>query len=327
LSSAEDGPADSDIQNAAERAQELALKGELDQGIALLDKTLASDPANEEARALLVSLTQTRAFQLAMSDRKAANALFLKSAAAARMIGAEMEQLPPPLEEFVANAIYNEACAHAVEGNPEKALTSLGESLRRGFRDVELAATDSDFESLREMPEYQNLLAEAREKMKVRYREDARKQLAQNTPFDFSFSLPDVDGNVVSLSDYSGKVVIVDFWGTWCPPCRQEIPHFVELHKKYQDQGVEIIGLNYERVDEAEVNDTITRFVQDHGISYPCLIGDEATREKIPGFQGFPTTLFIDQTGAVRMKVVGYHPYGELEAVVLELLADASAET
>jgi thiol-disulfide isomerase/thioredoxin len=125
----------------------------------------------------------------------------------------------------------------------------------------------------------------------------------------------------VKLADYQGKLVIVDIWGTWCPPCRQEIPHFVQLKKDFPDD-LDIVGVNYEHGDPEEAVPKIVDFVKETGINYTCVIGDDATREQIPEFRGFPTTLFVDRTGKVRLKVVGYHPYDKLRTYIDALLAE-----
>ena len=116
--------------------------------------------------------------------------------------------------------------------------------------------------------------------------------------------------------------MIVDVWGTWCPPCREEIPSFIALYKRFHDKGLEIVGLNYERVEPKDVKKTIQSYLEANKVPYPCLIGDEPTQEQIPDFQGFPTTLFLDRAGKVRLKVVGLHSPAYLEAIVATLLEE-----
>jgi thiol-disulfide isomerase/thioredoxin len=155
----------------------------------------------------------------------------------------------------------------------------------------------------------------------------ARQLLKENKTFPFDFTLPNVDGKKVSLADFRGKVVIVDFWGTWCPPCRQEIPHFVELLKKYEGKGLRVVGLNYERVPKERIPQTISAFVKQHKIPYPCLIGDDATREKVEDFRAFPTTLFIDRQGIVRAKLEGLPDSpSQLEILATTLLEETTAK-
>ena len=148
----------------------------------------------------------------------------------------------------------------------------------------------------------------------------ARERLAHFQSFPFHFRLPDLDGKIVSLGDYKGKVVIVDLWGTWCPPCREEIPHFVDLYRKYHASGLEIVGINYEMVAGDEAREKVRKYVKENDIPYPCLLGDQETEAIIPGFKGYPTTLFIDRSGKVRLKLAEYTPKGELEGIVSALL-------
>ncbi len=155
--------------------------------------------------------------------------------------------------------------------------------------------------------------------------EATREEIASGESFPFEFSLTTYDdAQTVSLEDQKGKVVIVDFWGTWCGPCKMEIPHFIKLQDKYPDE-LAIVGINYEDGTAEQVKQQIAKFVQDMGINYPCVIGDDETRARVPDFEGYPTTLFIDRTGKVRLKVVGLNPYEKLEAIVDVLLAEGKS--
>jgi thiol-disulfide isomerase/thioredoxin len=133
-----------------------------------------------------------------------------------------------------------------------------------------------------------------------------------------------VEGNSVSLDGYKDKVVIVDFWGTWCPPCRTEIPHFVKLQEKYRDRGLQIVGLNYERGDPDQAVPTIRQFMTSNKMNYPRAGGDRSTQQQVPDLTGFPTTLFIDRSGKVRMKLVGLQSLETLEAIVQTLLDESN---
>ena len=124
-----------------------------------------------------------------------------------------------------------------------------------------------------------------------------------------------------------GKKVFVDIWGTWCPPCRQEIPSFVKLHDKYSQYGFQMVGLNQERGPSEEANiNTVKEFVANNSVNYPCAMISEEVLAQLPEFQGFPTTLFIDHKGKVRMKSVGFHEYGFMAAAVETLLREQAAE-
>ncbi|WP_164104343.1 TlpA family protein disulfide reductase [Candidatus Laterigemmans baculatus] len=144
-------------------------------------------------------------------------------------------------------------------------------------------------------------------------------------PFDFT--LVSTEGETVSLDDFAGQVVIVDVWGTWCTPCRMGIPHFVELQDEYREEGLRIVGINYEMGTPDEALAAIEKFTSEVPVNYPLLIGDDATGAQIPGFGTFPNVLFIDRQGKIRHTLVGLHSKEELEAVAKPLLEEASQPT
>ena len=131
-----------------------------------------------------------------------------------------------------------------------------------------------------------------------------------------SFTLKDLNGKQVSLSDFKGKVVLLDFWATWCGPCRRAIPHLEALHKKYKDQGLVVIGINHERD-----HDKVKKFA-DEQISYVVVLdADEQFKEY--GIRGIPTAFYIDREGKIRYREIGFGPgrEKEVEQKVRDLLA------
>ena len=130
------------------------------------------------------------------------------------------------------------------------------------------------------------------------------------------FSLLDLNGNKVSLSDFKGKVVILDFWATWCPPCVKEIPHFIELYNEYKDQGLAIIGIS---VDHQGVG-IVKAFNQKFKVNYPIVMMDSKVVRAYGNITGIPTTFVIDQTGKIRRMYVGYRDKTVFEADIKELL-------
>ena len=131
------------------------------------------------------------------------------------------------------------------------------------------------------------------------------------------FSLPDIDGNNVSLTDFSGKVIILNFWATWCPPCRTEIPHFVELYDTYKDEGLVIIGID---VDPTETPDVLKPFAAQYGIIYPLLLGTKQVESQYGGIQSIPTTFIIDRNGDIIQKYIGSRSKSVFEQEILKLL-------
>jgi thiol-disulfide isomerase/thioredoxin len=147
--------------------------------------------------------------------------------------------------------------------------------------------------------------------------------------FPFTFSLTDIDGKKLDLKALKGKVVIVDLWGTWCPPCRQEIPNFVRLKKTYGGDGLEIVGLNFERAVKSR-RDAIWLVKRMHAqlkMNYRCALGTEEIEQQVPNLRGFPTTLILDRDGEVRFQLVGYRSFEELEGIVVPLLSPRGSGT
>ncbi len=225
----------------------------------------------------------------------------------------------------IGNIFFNEACVLSRTGQAAAATSALSDAIEHGFDSIQSVETDEDLAAVRAEPGYAQQLEQWQQQMTERMMEAVKHDLAEGTPYPFTFAGIDLDGTERSLEALKGQVVIVDFWGTWCPPCRAEIPSFVALQEKYGPQGFQMIGLNYERQESEEVNrKVVADFIQEHGVNYPCLLGDEETRAQVPGFRGYPTTLFIDRKGVVRMQAVGLHQLNYLEAVVSVLLNEAT---
>ena len=130
------------------------------------------------------------------------------------------------------------------------------------------------------------------------------------------FTLKDLSGRSFSLSDTRGKVVILDFWATWCPPCRMEIPHFQALYEEYKDEGLVVVGIALDRGGAAAVKP----FIESNGVSYPILIGDQNVQASYGGIRGIPTTFIIDRHGRIMEKLVGYRSKEVFESKIKDLL-------
>ena len=115
------------------------------------------------------------------------------------------------------------------------------------------------------------------------------------------FTLKTSDGKVVKLSKLKGKVVVINFWATWCGPCRSEIPAFNELYKQYAERGVEFIGIS---VDEGGWSD-VKPFVEKMHMAYPVVLGDAALTRLYGGVDAIPTTFVVDRDGFLVERHIG----------------------
>ena len=130
------------------------------------------------------------------------------------------------------------------------------------------------------------------------------------------FALTDLSGKTVHLSDFKGRVVIVDFWATWCGPCRMEIPDFVRLQSKYREKGLAIVGLSM----DADGEKSVKPFADEHDINYTMLIANDETAKSYGGIQAIPTTFVIDRQGKIVQKFLGAMSAKTFEDAIQPLL-------
>jgi len=131
-----------------------------------------------------------------------------------------------------------------------------------------------------------------------------------------NFALKTYDGKTVELKKLEGKVVVVNFWATWCPPCRAEIPGMVEVYGKYKSKGLEIVGVSLDRGGWNQVKP----FVQKMNIPYPVVMDDGKLLDQYGGIDAIPTTFIVDRKGNIVKKHIGYYSKESFEAQVKSLL-------
>jgi thiol-disulfide isomerase/thioredoxin len=130
------------------------------------------------------------------------------------------------------------------------------------------------------------------------------------------FSLESLDGPNMRLSDLRGKAVLLNFWATWCGPCKIEMPWFVDLQKQYGPQGLQIVGV---AMDDASKQD-IAKFAKDMGVNYPILIGKEAVGDQYGGVPALPETFLIGRDGKIVDKIIGLRGKSEIEDSIKKAL-------
>jgi thiol-disulfide isomerase/thioredoxin len=135
-------------------------------------------------------------------------------------------------------------------------------------------------------------------------------------------SLPDIDGQEQALAQWKGKVLVVNFWATWCVPCREEMPEFVKLQREFGDRGVQFVGI---AIDDAA---KVKQFANELGLNYPALIGGygavELSKSLGNGIGALPYTLIVDRSGSITRKQLGPVKIAYLRDIIGQLLPKSS---
>lgn len=139
-----------------------------------------------------------------------------------------------------------------------------------------------------------------------------------------NFTLPELDGKKHALEEWRGKVIVLNFWATWCPPCREEIPLLVKLQKKYGEDGLQVIGVAIDN------KTAVMLFRQSAGMNYPILMGDDDTLQLLARYGNstgsLPYSVVIDRTGSIVVRKLGPFTDIELENLVLPLIGPIKTE-
>jgi thiol-disulfide isomerase/thioredoxin len=131
------------------------------------------------------------------------------------------------------------------------------------------------------------------------------------------FSVNDLQGRPVSSTDLRGKVVLVDFWATWCQPCKKEMPGYQKLADHYGARGFVVIGFKFDTMPDMEAP---LQFASKIGVRYPLAVATEDVKQRFGGIEGLPTTMLYDRQGILRTKVIGFEYTDYIESVLKPLL-------
>jgi thiol-disulfide isomerase/thioredoxin len=131
------------------------------------------------------------------------------------------------------------------------------------------------------------------------------------------FSVKDLRGREISSADLRGKVVVVDFWATWCQPCKKEMPGYQKLLDRYGSRGFEVVGFKFDTM--MDIEDPVL-FAKKLGVHYPLAVATDDLKKKFGGIDGLPTTLLYDRQGILREKVIGFEYTDVIESELEPLL-------
>jgi len=316
--------------NDTERMLSVAMlsvqRGDIATATRLLDQVLGVEPFNRLAllgRAAL-ALDQAR---LATSPKD--NAAAVDNAEKLIRTLRRVYEAPQPNEQqLFGQVLYTQAKIRVKQGRNDQALALLKEAVETGLDSYSPVEIDESMAPLRSFPQFRAALKARTEARVAEARQRVKDLLDRPVDLAFDFTLADLDGKQVSLADFKGKVVLVDYWGTWCGPCREALPRLIDLYRSRHHRGLEIVGLTYEQQmsSESQKRAVVKRFVKETGIPYTCLIGNQPTIQQIPNFQGFPTSVVLDRSGKVRLLVTenDKHSLDLITDVIEILLADAA---
>lgn len=131
------------------------------------------------------------------------------------------------------------------------------------------------------------------------------------------FSVKDLQGREISSADVRGKVVLIDFWATWCQPCKKEMPGYQKLLDNYGNRGFVVIGFKFDTMKDIE--DPVL-FAKEIGVRYPLAVAADDLKQRFGGIEGLPTTMIYDRQGVLRKKVIGFEYTDSIEADLKPLL-------
>jgi thiol-disulfide isomerase/thioredoxin len=155
--------------------------------------------------------------------------------------------------------------------------------------------------------------------------QDEQPQTLKGKPAP-GFTLVDLNGKKVSLADYKGKAVLLNFWATWCGPCKLEIPWIEKLRDQYKDQGFEVLGIESDNYDDdpkglAAYKAGVVKSATDLVINYPVLLEGDTISKPYGGLDGLPNSFYVDRKGIVTAQIVGLADRDEIEANIKKALA------
>lgn len=130
------------------------------------------------------------------------------------------------------------------------------------------------------------------------------------------FLIYDLENRPIRLSDFKGKLLLLNFWATWCPPCVEEIPHLEKLFQNYSKRGLVVLGISLDEVD----NITVQTFVKKNEMTYPVAMSQKKLEKDFGGIRAIPTSFLIDRNGKIIKKWVGYRDYNFFEFLMKEHL-------
>jgi thiol-disulfide isomerase/thioredoxin len=315
-----------DVERQLRIAMRAAERGDSAGAIALLDRILALEPVNREALSSRAAIALDQAKRAGSPAER--DAALEKAGSLVRTLHRAYEKPNQREVDLYARVFYEEVRRGTEQGRLDRAVAALKEACGAGFDAFDRIEHDEALAKLRSFPGFLALVQDIDAANLVKARARVKNLLDRPLALALDFHLKDLDDRPLSLDQFKGKVVLVDFWGTWCKPCREAIPGLVQLYHKHRRRGFEIIGLDYEQnaPNPETARPYVKRFVEESRIPYRIAMVDDALTEKLQ-IQSYPTTVLIDREGKPRLFFSGggAEALDALDAAATVLLAEPAA--
>ena len=319
------------LNTIADHANENSLKVKiLNEAISLansVEKRQACDGrGNAEIAWHYMTAVGMLAEQIESRSEKTAGQLYL----AAGKVAANLKQnsaFPKESVELLAGPIMGKARHFAIAGEQQAAFQAIEESFATGFNDFESLRHDRSLAKL-DQEKFAALIEPNLKKYQAKVDAWAESEIASFATRDFKFDVEDIEAGRMSDDDFSGSIVVVDLWATWCPPCREGIPHFVKLADEFAGSDVEVVGISMDSPHDPDSSiDQVREFADESHVNYCIGMGTSDISRQLSPEQKLPTTLFLDRTGKVRYIAEGFHNFHQLKALTGKLLDKSNKAT
>ena len=223
--------------------------------------------------------------------------------------------------EALAAPMVDMARGYAHRKDQDKTFAALNSAVSVGFGEFKDLEKEEWLQAVADEGAMADLNKELGQSYKVAVEAWSRTVVSQFRPMTINYDVASTSGGRIRNSDFGGKVVVVDLWATWCPPCLKGIPHYMELQKKYGEKGVAVVGISMDKPNDINsAMQAVKTFAEKQKFNYLIGIGDPAIESQLVEKMVLPTTIFFGRNGQVRYIARGYHDYAKVEAITKVLM-------
>ena len=224
----------------------------------------------------------------------------------------------------LSKPVFHQAVAYAIKHKPEDAFRCLDEAFDLGFVEFDDVLRDEHLAGLADQARLKKVTRQAEDAYVNKVDAWSKQALKDFNPFPFRLNVSGLERGRLEHDDFPGEVLVIDLWATWCPPCREALPHFVELSDEFSGDGVQVIGVSMDNPeDPASARAAVQQVKKEQQLNFPIGLGDHSVTDQLPGKQLLPTTVFVDRSGNVRYIATGVQDVYRLSAIA-KTLADES---